>query len=131
MFLKVAPDATVLLGDYDPHTDPENARILAQNAALLQVTTNVAGRHFRVVRVPMLENRDGMFRTYLNGLVVNDIVLLPTYRDYPVEERAAAAAHRLAFPGRQVIGLVADEIIRRGGAIHCATRAQPVHRRTR
>ena len=77
---RFAPDATVLLGFYDPDTDPENARILAKNAALLQVTTNVAGQPFRILRVPMLENRDGVFRTYLNSLVVNEVVQISLRR---------------------------------------------------
>ena len=95
----------LLLGTYAPEQDPQNSRILNENAAVLRTVDSAAGEPFHVLRVPMPDNGDGIFRTYLNGLVVNDVVLLPTYEGYEHLEPAARAAYRAAFPGIRVVGV--------------------------
>jgi len=126
MFFKNASATTVLVGQYAPAVDPDNASLLEMNVQILAAETNADGSPFDILRVPMPDNTDGIWRTYLNGIVVNDLVLVPTYQDHAVGEASALAILGQAFSGRTVVGLDSEDIIAWGGAIHCVTRTRPV-----
>jgi len=125
MFFKNASATTLIVGEYDPAVDPANAALLDYNAGLLAAETNAAGEPFDVLRVPMPDNSDEVFRSYTNGIVVNDLVLVPTYSNHDVGEAAALAVFGQAFPNRTVVAIDAEGIIEWGGAIHCVTRTRP------
>ena len=61
--------------------------------------------------------------SYCNFYIANSAVIVPTY-GVP-EDEAALGAIANAFPGREVIGLPAADLLRGGGAFHCVTQAQP------
>lgn len=61
--------------------------------------------------------------SYCNFYIANEAVIVPTY-GIP-EDQAALAELGNAFPGRQVIGLPAVDLLWGGGAFHCVTQAQP------
>lgn len=126
MFLKNASSTTLLVGQYDPAVDPDNAALLDLNVQLLNAETNADGSPFSILRVPMPDNSDGVWRTYLNGIVVNDLVLVPTYQNHATHEASALAVLGQAFGGRTVVSLDGEDIIEWGGAIHCVTRTRPV-----
>jgi agmatine deiminase len=125
MFLKIVSPTTVLLGQYTVRDDPVNHAVLAQNRAILAGQTNARGQRINVLRVPMPNNKDGRFRTYLNAIVVNRAVIVPTYHDDRRYEAQAVRVYRRAFPARRVLGLQADDTIPRGGAIRCLTKPFP------
>ena len=62
--------------------------------------------------------------TYANFLILNNAVLVPTYRR-PDEDTAAIRILRGIFPERQIIGFDCLDILLEGGAIHCLTQQQP------
>lgn len=126
MFFKNASTTTLLVGQYDPAQDPDNAALLDLNVQLLEAQTNADGSPFEILRVPMPDNSDGIWRTYLNGIVVNDLVLVPTYQNHATDEASALAILGQAFGGRTVVSLDSEDIITWGGAIHCVTRTRPV-----
>ncbi len=125
MFFKNASATTVVLGSYDPAVDPDNSWLLEQNRQILEAESNDDGSPFEILRVAMPDNQDGVWRTYTNGIVVNDLVLVPTYPDHATGEASAMAVLQQAFPGRLVLGLDSEAIIWWGGAIHCVTRTRP------
>ncbi len=61
--------------------------------------------------------------SYCNFYIANEAVIVPVY-DIP-EDRIALREIASAFPGREVIGLPARDLLRGGGAFHCVTQAQP------
>jgi agmatine deiminase len=61
--------------------------------------------------------------SYCNFYIANEAVIVPTY-GIP-EDQAALGELGNAFPGRQVIGLPAVDLLWGGGAFHCVTQAQP------
>jgi agmatine deiminase len=125
MFLKVGDDSTLLIGYYLPDQDPENSRLLDENAAALRAASAANGRRFRVLRVPMPDNSDGIFRTFLNAAVINGLVLYPTFPGSEDLEPAVRHGFAQAFRGRRAVGVVVEELMAVGGAIHCATRPRP------
>ncbi len=126
MFFKPASATSMIVGQFDPGVDDYNAAILDRNAALLESETNAAGDPITVLRLPMPPDTDGVFRSYTNGILVNDLVLVPVYPEHAGNEAEALAVMGDAFPGRTIVGIDSEGIIEWGGAIHCVTRTRPV-----
>jgi agmatine deiminase len=66
--------------------------------------------------------------SYLNYLVVNGHLVVPTYaKDGTSEtkERHVAAIFRKAFPGKSLHWVRATDVNWGGGGIHCATNSEP------
>jgi len=66
--------------------------------------------------------------SYLNYVVVNGIVLAPSYAGYgadPVGEAHVAEILATAFPGRKIAFIDATALNWYGGGIHCATNCEP------
>lgn len=61
--------------------------------------------------------------TYLNFYIGNDVVVYPTFDDKNDEVVKQILSEY--FPGREIIGIYAREIILGGGNIHCITQQQP------
>lgn len=115
MYVTLAGRTTALVGRYARSVDVENARRLDRAARML------AAAGFSVTRLPMPDHRDGVFRTYANAVLVNDLVLVPVYDDDASGEREALDAFKKAFPDRRIIALESSNLIDLAGAIHCVT----------
>ncbi len=61
----------------------------------------------------------GTHYTYTNAVVLNKLVLVPTYTDYPVENAQALATFAAAFPGHQIVPIDSDAVVSSAGVIHC------------
>ncbi len=96
--------------------------------AELQAFRTADGRPYRLVPLPWpkpkYDDEGGrMPATYANFLIVNDAVLVPTYRD-PAD---AVALERLktCFPNREIIGIDCLPLIYQHGSLHCVTMQFP------
>jgi hypothetical protein len=70
------------------------------------------------------DNPSGYYRTYTNGVFVNETVIIPTYRtEY---DTTALRIWQEALPGYNIVGVDCDDqpetIIALSGAIHCITK---------
>ena len=115
MFTTITGPGQVMVGSYDTSEDPVNARVLDSAARQL------AAAGFRVRRVPMPSNQDGVYRTYTNSLAVGGKVLVPVYPDDRRHEARALQIFQQAYPGRVIVPVDSAEIIQRDGAVHCVT----------
>jgi len=129
MFSKMLTPTTWIMGEYTAAQDPVNAAILNDNAALLASETTAGGQPFNVVRIPMPDQGSQwgwtVWRTYTNSIIVNNVVIVPTYADERSHEAAALAAYQSVLPGHTIVGVDSDDIIQEGGAVHCVTRTRP------
>jgi agmatine/peptidylarginine deiminase len=57
--------------------------------------------------------------TYTNAVVLNRLVLVPTYTSYPTENAQALATFAAAFPGHQIVPIDADQVVPSAGVLHC------------
>jgi len=129
MFSKMLTPTTWIVGEYTAAQDPVNATILNNNAALLASETTAGGQAINVVRIPMPDKGGSgwstVWRTYTNAIIVNNVVIVPTYADEDSNEAAALATYQSALPGHTIVGVDSDDIIPEGGAVHCVTRTRP------
>jgi agmatine deiminase len=121
----VAPATVVAALEQDP-TDA-NYAALQENFARLAAMTDAQGRRLEVIPLPMpgpvYFNDTRLPASYANFYVVNGMVLVPQFDD-PADQ-AALTLLRGLFPGREVCGLRAVDLVLGRGAFHCATQQEP------
>ncbi|MDX1680066.1 MAG: agmatine deiminase family protein [Akkermansiaceae bacterium] len=62
--------------------------------------------------------------SYVNFLIVNGGVLVPTFRQAKNDDRALGMIREL-FPGREVSGIDCLDLVEEGGTLHCISQQQP------
>jgi len=109
----------VVVGEYDPAVDAENARRLDSAARWLATKETSVGR-MRVRRIPMPPRPDGHWRTYTNVIMVNGKIIVPTYSDVdPALQAKALDLYRTLLPDRTVVEVNADSLVPKHGLLHC------------
>jgi Porphyromonas-type peptidyl-arginine deiminase len=69
--------------------------------------------------------------SYVNYVPTNDLVLIPHFwkpgrsREYKKKDDEARAVLEELFPGRQIVQVYAENVIRGGGGMNCITQQQP------
>jgi agmatine deiminase len=139
-----ARPGTVLLTWSDDGSDPQGA-ISAEALARLEAATDARGRSFEVVRLPSpgpLETTpeeaagvkaapgtrprragDRLAASYVNFYLANSRLVMPLLDERHDKEAAEILAS--CFPGREVAGVPAREILLGGGNVHCITQQVP------
>jgi len=121
----VAPGVVVLAHEEDP-ADENHARSL-DNLHRLRGATDAAGRSLRVVTLPyprpVLMDGLRLPASYANFYIANGVVIVPTFND--ANDRVALNTLAGLFPGRQVVGIHAVDLVWGLGTLHCLTQQQP------
>jgi agmatine deiminase len=121
----VSPTSVVTALENDPQD--ENYGPLQDNYRRLLTMSDARGRPLEVIPVPM--PRPLFFddvrlpACYMNFYVANGVVIVPQFND-PADRVAVETLARL-FPGRQIRGLDAVDLVWGLGAFHCITQQQP------
>ncbi len=105
-----------------------NYKTLAENRHLLQEFRTASGAPFASVQLPLpapvLCEGEPLAASYLNFVVLNGAVLVPTYNQ-PKNDAEALEILGDCFSGREIIGVDCSDIIKEGGALHCMSQHQP------
>jgi agmatine deiminase len=139
-----ARPGVVLLTWTGDESDPQH-EISADALGRLEAATDARGRSLDVVRLPSprpltiapeeaegVESVPGtqprragarLAASYVNFYLGNDRVVMPLLDERHDEEAAAILAD--CFPGREVVGVPAREILLGGGNVHCVTQQVP------
>lgn len=132
--------AQVLPTDRFANNDSQESYLrLEENYKILLKSTDQDGKPFKIIRIPMPptlyseSNKTGELpvRSYLNYAATNGAVLIQTYwkpgRSVTLQktEQEVKAMFKRIFPGRNIIGIDAENINRWGGGIHCITQHMP------
>ncbi|MBI9016083.1 MAG: agmatine deiminase family protein [Phycisphaerae bacterium] len=119
MFACFTSADTIIVGQYDENEDSVNAKILDRNADRLEQIT-VGNKKLKVVRIPMPDNSDGLWRTYTNAVFANGTLLVPVYPHRgPDKQKQAIAVFEKCLPEWNVIAVDVNSIIPAGGALRC------------
>jgi agmatine deiminase len=104
-----------------------NYNSLKINVNTLLSSTDIRGRKFEVVQIPMpgpvWNGQERLPASYLNFYIGNRAVLLPTY-DHPNDSKAEEILSSL-FPDRKIVPIPCQLLVRGLGSIHCITQQQP------
>ncbi|CAA6678463.1 MULTISPECIES: agmatine/peptidylarginine deiminase [unclassified Lentimonas] len=122
-------DAILMASVNDP--EDRNFAALSENVSRIQAFRTPDGQPYATVQLPLPDpiylDGERLAASYMNYLVLNGAVLVPTYGQ---PQRDAEALEILAdcYPGREVVGFDCRNIVREGGAIHCMSQHQPAIR---
>jgi agmatine deiminase len=123
---RLCPDDTIAYVRCDDAADEHHPDLSLMEQELKEFRTS-DGRPYRLVPLPWpapcFDGGERLPATYANFLVINNAVLVPTYRDR--SDGTALAAIRTAFPGREVIGIDCLPLILQHGSLHCVTMQLP------
>lgn len=125
---RLAPDNTILYVQCNDESDEHYEALQAMEQQLRTFTTP-DGKPYRLLALPMAqaaydEEGERLPATYANFLIMNDAVLYPTY-GVPALDDEAARVIAEAFPGREVVGVDCQALIKQHGSLHCVTMQYP------
>lgn len=129
MFSKVISEGTILVGYSKAEwgASANEIRSLDEIARFYESNTNVKGKPFKIVRIPMgfaTKSGERVFYAYSNSTMVNQNVLVPLY-GLAIDE-AALQVYRDNLKDYTVIGIKnGQSIIPYGGSVHCTTMQIP------
>lgn len=109
----------------DPNDEHYDELLEMENELKSFVTAD--GKSYRLVDLPMptaqYEEDFRLPATYANFLIMNEVVLMPTYNCK--EDDQALQNLQTAFPTRKVVGVDCRALIRQHGSLHCVTMQFP------
>ena len=127
---RLAPNDTILYVRCQDEADEHYEALNAMEQQLRTFTTP-DGKPYRLMPLPMAqaaydEEGERLPATYANFLIMNDAVLYPTY-GVPTLDDEAARVIAEAFPGREVVGVDCQALIKQHGSLHCVTMQYPAN----
>ena len=112
-------------------TEDDNFAALSENTRRIQAFRTPTRQPYATVSLPLPEpiylNGTRLAASYMNYLVLNGAVLVPTYGQ-PRRDAEALEIIADCYPSREVVGFDCRDIVREGGAIHCMSQHQPAVR---
>lgn len=127
---RLCPDDTIAYVQCNDRSDEHYKELNAMENELKAMRT-ADGKPYRLLPLPMTnaiydEDEDD-FRlpaTYANFLIMNGAVLMPTYGQQDNDQKAMNVLAQ-AFPGREIVGVDCQVLIRQHGSLHCITMQYP------
>lgn len=124
-------DPQTILACVDKNSTSENQAILEENLSRLRSFLGPNDRAFEVLEIPLPEACEVpgwrlpvLPASYVNFLIVNGGVLVPTFRQEKNDDRALGMIREL-FHDREVIGIDCLDLVEEGGTLHCISQQQP------
>ncbi len=124
-------DAQTILAGVDRDSNSPNQQILEDNLARLRSFLGPNRRAFDVVEIALPEACEVagwrlplLPASYVNFLIVNGGVLVPTFRQKRNDDRAVGIIRDL-FNDREVVGIDCLDLVEEGGTLHCISQQQP------
>jgi Peptidylarginine deiminase and related enzymes len=106
----------------------EHYEALQKMEVQIQGFETLEGKPYNLVALPMADavyfDDERLPATYANFLIMNEVVLYPTYNQ-PEKDKQARMALSSAFPGKEVIGVDCSSLIKQHGSLHCVTMQFP------
>ena len=109
-------------------TEDSNYSALAENTRRLQDFRTPQSEPFALVELPLPDpithEGEPLAASYLNFVVLNGAVLVPTYGQLKNDATALEIIGG-CFPDREIVAVDCSDIIKEGGALHCMSQHQP------
>jgi agmatine deiminase len=121
----------IILACEEPDTSSPNHPPLAGNMSRLKNFLTPAGKPYEIIpihlpqacevpgwRLPVLP------ASYVNFLILNHAVLVPTFRQKKNDGRALGMIAE-QFPDREIVAIDCLDLVQEGGTLHCISQQQP------
>ncbi len=122
---RFANESTVVIAS-EQNPGDANYALLKENRQRLRAARDQDGRQLNVVELPMPKpvhfDSQRLPASYVNFLISNGIVLVPTFND--VNDRIALNSLSALFPNRDVIGIYCGDFVWGLGTLHCASQQE-------
>jgi agmatine deiminase len=133
MYMRMLDFETILVSSYPEHLP--DYPVIEANVMLLSSLTNYFGEPYKIFRIPAPPKADGTWattqndemRTYTNSLILNNIVIVPSY-GLPEWDNQAKQIYERLMPGYEVKLVDSQMLTILGGAVHCITKEVPTER---
>jgi len=106
----------------------ENYAILQNNLSMLKKMTDVKGKLFRIVELPMprpiVYKDQRLPASYANFLIANNLIIVPTFRDN--NDALAIEILQREFQDRTVTGIDCVDLVLGLGTLHCISQQEPL-----
>ncbi|MEA3512505.1 MAG: agmatine deiminase family protein [Campylobacterota bacterium] len=123
---RFCPNNIIVYQSCDDKTD-EHYEVLKNMEKELHNFTNINGLNYKLVALPWIsakyDGNDRLPATYVNFLIINGAVLVPTYKDK--NDEVVLDIFKTIFPKRDVLGIDCTTLIRQHGSLHCVTMQYP------
>ncbi len=125
---RLAPGNTIVYTCTNDKTDSHYEGLQAMKRQLMSFTT-IDEKPFNLIELPLPspiydENEERLPATYANFLVMNGVVLMPTYSQCE-NDALAAKMLNVAYPNYEVIPVDCRALIKQHGSLHCVTMQLP------
>ena len=124
-------DDSMIVACVEKDRESPNHPVLDDNLNRLRDFTRPDGRNFEVVEIALPEacavpgwRLPLLPASYVNFLIVNGGLLVPTFRQKRNDDRALGLLREL-FPDREVTGIDCLDLVEEGGTLHCISQQQP------
>ena len=124
-------DARTILACVERDSASPNRLVLADNLARLRSFDGPNGSPFEVVEIPLPQACEVpgwrlpvLPASYVNFLMVNGGVLVPTFRQRKNDDHALGLIREM-FPNRVITGIDCLDLVEEGGTLHCISQQQP------
>jgi len=108
-----------------------NRKILEMNLERLKGFHTKDGKPFTIHELPLPDPCEAsnwrlpiLPASYVNFLIINGAVLVPTFRQKTKDQLALEMIQSL-FPSREIIGIDCLDLVAEGGSLHCISQQQP------
>ena len=109
-------------------SEDEHYEALCKMEEQLKTFRTTSGAPYRLLALPMADKieveGERLPATYANFLIMNDVVLYPTYNQ-PENDKLAKEVLCEAFPTYEVVGIDCRALIKQHGSLHCVTMQYP------
>ena len=125
-------DPHTVLACVDRNSTSPNQAILQDNLGRLRSFLGPNNRAFEVLEIPLPEACEVpgwrlpvLPASYVNFLIVNNGVLVPTFRQKRNDDRALGMIREL-FADREIVAIDCLDLVEEGGTVHCISQQQPM-----
>lgn len=124
-------DDSMIIACVEKDRESPNHAVLDDNLNRLRNFTRPDGKSFEIVEIHLPEACEVpgwrlpvLPASYVNFLIVNGGLLVPTFRQRRNDDRALGMLREL-FPDREVMGIDCLDLVEEGGTLHCISQQQP------
>jgi agmatine/peptidylarginine deiminase len=97
--------------------------VVEDNVLVMESATNLDDEPFTIHRVTIPPLGWGwVYKTYTNSVILNQVVLVPTYNEGSYDTDALAVYENAMGGEYTIVGIPSAGIVSQGGAVHCTTK---------